>query len=249
MDGKFGAAAMKARALSQFNNASDVWPEDNAWSAHTRREISRRLHRHLLEFSAESSIDRLLNIGSHGNAYGVRVPEHVHIDLAENALAGLPLAVVGDAELLPFADHTFDIAVCVGSVINYCSPPRVFFEIARVLKPGGHLLLEYETSESFEFVMSGDFGKDVALVETFYNCASDKIYVYSSRYIQNALHAAGFSIQASERFHILSALAFRLIKSERIAATFARFDDAISSHRLGQRFSANIFVAAEQRGQ
>lgn len=239
----------RSRVLTQFDNSADVWPKDNAWSNHTRSQIAQLLKRYVADIREVSQITRILNIGSHGNEYEIGVAEHVHVDLSANALAGLNLAAAGDAESLPFANRSFDAAVCVGSVINYCSPPRVFSEIGRVLKPAGHLLLEYETSESLEFIMTDDFRKDVTLVDTFYNCANDKIYVYSSRYIESALLAAGFSMRAQERFHTISPLMFRLTRNERLSAFFARLDRTVGNLRSLQRYSANIFVLAEVRNE
>lgn len=55
-----------------------------------------------------------------------------------------------DAENLPFADDTFDGAVCGGSLNEFGDPARVLGETARVLKPGGRIaimgILKAETS-------------------------------------------------------------------------------------------------------
>ena len=47
----------------------------------------------------------------------------------------------GDAEALPFADNSFDTAVCVLSLCTIPDPAQAIAEMARVLKPGGKLLL------------------------------------------------------------------------------------------------------------
>src|SRR6476469_3955407 len=46
--------------------------------------------------------------------------------------------VQGDAENLPFADHSFDVVVNVEASHCYPHLPRFFAEGARVLRPGGH---------------------------------------------------------------------------------------------------------------
>ena len=55
-----------------------------------------------------------------------------------------------DAENLPFADATFNGAVCGGSLNEFGDPARVLAETARVLKPGGRIaimgILKAETS-------------------------------------------------------------------------------------------------------
>jgi ubiquinone/menaquinone biosynthesis C-methylase UbiE len=47
----------------------------------------------------------------------------------------------GDAEALPFADNSFDTAVCVLSLCTIPDPAQAIAEMTRVLKPGGKLLL------------------------------------------------------------------------------------------------------------
>jgi ubiquinone/menaquinone biosynthesis C-methylase UbiE len=47
----------------------------------------------------------------------------------------------GDAEALAFPDDSFDTVVCVLSLCSIPDPARAIGEMARVLKPGGKLLL------------------------------------------------------------------------------------------------------------
>lgn len=49
--------------------------------------------------------------------------------------------VEGDAEALPFADNHFDTVVCALSLCSIPNSGRAVREMARVLKPGGRLLL------------------------------------------------------------------------------------------------------------
>ena len=48
----------------------------------------------------------------------------------------------GDACALPFPDSHFDVVVCVDVFEHVESPQKAISEIARVLKPGGHLLYD-----------------------------------------------------------------------------------------------------------
>ena len=66
------------------------------------------------------------------------------LDLARTRAASLGLAVdlvEGDAERLPFGDATFDTAVCALGLCSIPRPDRAVAELARVLRPGGTLLL------------------------------------------------------------------------------------------------------------
>lgn len=51
------------------------------------------------------------------------------------------LDVLGDLRLLPFADKTFDAAVCIQTLEHVNEPMRVIHEIGRVLKPNGRFYL------------------------------------------------------------------------------------------------------------
>lgn len=51
------------------------------------------------------------------------------------------------AETLPFPDGAFDKAVSVNSLYFWPDPPRAFSGFARVLKPGGRLVLCFEPAE------------------------------------------------------------------------------------------------------
>ncbi len=57
--------------------------------------------------------------------------------------------VVGDAEALPFEPQSFDAVLCSNSFHHYPHPERFFAEAARVLRPGGRLILRDYTSSDF----------------------------------------------------------------------------------------------------
>lgn len=66
-------------------------------------------------------------------------PAGIEICRKTHDLPGLDF-VAGDAEKLPFADQSFDAVINIEASHCYPSPPRFFSEVARVLRPGGHLL-------------------------------------------------------------------------------------------------------------
>lgn len=67
------------------------------------------------------------------NPAGIEVCRKTHV------LPGLDF-VAGDAQNLPFPDQSFDAVINIEASHCYPSPPRFFSEVARVLRPGGHLL-------------------------------------------------------------------------------------------------------------
>ena len=54
--------------------------------------------------------------------------------------------VVGDSERLPFADGRFDAVICANSFHHYPDPQAFLNGAARVLRPGGRLILRDYTS-------------------------------------------------------------------------------------------------------
>lgn len=54
--------------------------------------------------------------------------------------------VVGDSENLPFGDGSFDAVICANSFHHYPHPQMFFDGVARVLRPGGRLVLRDYTS-------------------------------------------------------------------------------------------------------
>jgi ubiquinone/menaquinone biosynthesis C-methylase UbiE len=66
------------------------------------------------------------------------------LDLARRRATELGIDVElleGDAEALPFADNRFDTVVCALSLCSIPNGAKAIAEMARVLKPGGRLLL------------------------------------------------------------------------------------------------------------
>lgn len=48
---------------------------------------------------------------------------------------------LGDAELLPFPDHVFDVVSCLEALMHFPRPDCALKEMARVVKPGGTVIL------------------------------------------------------------------------------------------------------------
>ena len=64
--------------------------------------------------------------------------------LARRRVDGARL-VRGDLAALPYPDVSFDVVACCGSTLSFVAEPdRALAEVARVLRPGGRLLLECE---------------------------------------------------------------------------------------------------------
>ena len=238
---------IKQHAKTLFENLANPWPEGDRWSAHTKKTIAAFIVQYISsDVRAPDTSLRILNVGSHGNAYGLPISNHFHADIAEEPLKNVILACVADVERLPFPNAMFDVVLCVGSVINYCAAAQAIEELGRVLKPKGQLLLEFETSESLEFALTNDLAKDVTVVRTFYNGSLENLYVYSQRYITGALTANGLTVTNTVRFHLISPLVYRISRNERLAAVFSFLDRAASKLPGFRNYSANILVATQK---
>jgi ubiquinone/menaquinone biosynthesis C-methylase UbiE len=66
-------------------------------------------------------------------------PKGINFCRQRHQVAGLDFTV-GDAENLPFEPGTFDAVINVEASHCYPNFPRFLAEVARVLRPGGHLL-------------------------------------------------------------------------------------------------------------
>jgi MPBQ/MSBQ methyltransferase len=63
--------------------------------------------------------------------------------------------VRGTVEAMPYGDACFDVVVCCGSTLSFVDDPdHALAEIARVLRPGGHVLLECEHRPSLDLAWS-----------------------------------------------------------------------------------------------
>jgi SAM-dependent methyltransferase len=65
------------------------------------------------------------------------VSSYVGLDIAPHS----NVDVAGDAQKLPFTDNSFDTVLCNEVLEHVAEPSRLMSEVARVLRPGGFLLL------------------------------------------------------------------------------------------------------------
>jgi SAM-dependent methyltransferase len=99
--------------------------------------------------------DRVLDVaGGPGALAGVllgSVASVTVLDSSPRLLEHVPDGVervVGRAEQLPFAAGAFDLVTCVNSLHHNARPARALDEMARVLAPGGRIVLEDMVADS-----------------------------------------------------------------------------------------------------
>ena len=169
--------------------------------------------------------DIILNAGSGGNNYGIIKGKMIHLDIAENKLKDVSNYCVASIENIPFNDNTFDIIICVGSVINYCDCIKSISELLRTLKNGGILLLEFESSWSYEYIKKPFYKQDIALISVNYIENNHKQWLFSPYYIKKAIYSYGGVIENEIGYHLFSALVANFTNDDNICSKFTLFDN------------------------
>ena len=138
------------------------WNRDGGeyWASHAQR-LDRGIadyHRHFLDAAAIEASEQVLDIGSgtgqttrdtarrasSGAALGVDLSARM-IEVARRAAEREAIAnarfVQADAQIHPFADHAFDVAISRHGSMFFGEPVAAFSNIARAIRPGGRLVL------------------------------------------------------------------------------------------------------------
>ena len=218
----------------------DPW---HTWTAARVQHFTRRLYP-----AAESTRPSItINAGSGSKRLELDLERCVNIDFAENAVCHLPDAVVGSVEALPFRLSSIDAVICVGSVINYCDAIAVIQQFAAVLRNGGTLVLEFESSRSGELIRTSAFRQSAVVVTSFYGRREEVLWAYHPDYITRILNEHGFDLIRICPIHVLSPFVLFLSKSRGLASAAARLD-AVASRIPGMsRWSSNFILSATIR--
>ncbi len=123
---------------------------ERIWTVSDMRE-SADYYARCLDLAGARAGQRLLDVAC-GGGYLLMEAERrglvtSGIDIADAALAKArrfaPKSDLrqGDAEVLPYADASFDVVTCLGSLEHFLRPPVALEEIRRVLAPGGRAIV------------------------------------------------------------------------------------------------------------
>jgi len=216
-----------------YNGIPSVWSDDDIWHMYTREKILAYIHQ--CTFLTNTDI---INAGSGGSDYNLNYNRMLHVDIAEDKIKQYDDFLVSSIENLPIDSDTFDNAICVGSVLNYCDPVSAISELWRVLKFGGHLILEYESSWGFEYIGQDIYKKDAAVESIEYLNVQHNQWLFSPQYIRGILGAHQFIIEKEYKFHLIDGIASKLF-SDRISVMFSKKLDGVAGKLPYTRKHAN----------
>jgi ubiquinone/menaquinone biosynthesis C-methylase UbiE len=95
------------------------------------------------------------------------VPDMIQLTRRHGAQANVSARLrttLGDVHALEFEDHTFDAAVALGVLPWLHSPQTAMYELARVLKPGAHLIFSANNAGRLTYVTDPRFNRALAPV-------------------------------------------------------------------------------------
>lgn len=103
--------------------------------------------------------------------------------------------IVGDCEMLPFADNSFDVVTCSMSFHHYPNPDRFFQNVNRVLRKNGRLVLR-DMASSKRWMMWLINHIEIPLLHWIAH--SGDVHVYNRQEIQALCDRSGLTLERYE---------------------------------------------------
>lgn len=210
-----------SRIAAENYASASPWPENDVWHRYTFISEKSTVESWLSKVTKDDMM--ILNAGSGGTNYEIK-GTIIHLDIIETYIKTHTHYIVGSVEQINLPSQSVDGVICVGSVLNYVDVQRAVSEISRILKPNGFFIVEFERSNSAEFLLSKNHGKMIFSKEYCYNNQSHLLWLYSEKHIKSILQTYNLNILKCKRIHTLSSLANRLGMPESKAASLSRFD-------------------------
>ena len=183
------------KAQEQFAKRSQAYAKNSALSNEDNLK-------HIIELTAPSGTDRLLDIATGTGFLAFEFAKHVFevigIDFTEEMLAIAKQYKAdnniknvafesADVESLPFEDNCFDLVSCRFAFHHFLRPEKAMSEMTRVLKHGGKLVLSDITSS--EDIKKSEYQNEMETIRD-----SSHIKHYRPSEIVQMLNDLGFDI-------------------------------------------------------
>jgi SAM-dependent methyltransferase len=238
-DPRLETSAVRARYSEPI-----AYTATDSWHDHTGEQVRREIVRswNALPRRPEHVI---LNAGAGDNDLGLCPSTTINLDISETGVLSLHNPLVASIENIPLGDSSVDTVMCIGSVINYCDAGAAIVEFGRVLRAGGYLILEFESSYSAELLTQDSYGRSAAVVSSFYADQPEVVWAYSPEYIYNLLQAAEFRVVRRVPVHVLSPWALLVLRNIRVAASIGRLDRVVRNFPLLNRWASNHLLFCE----
>jgi SAM-dependent methyltransferase len=170
-----------------------------------------------------------------GRLAGVDISERI-LATAREALERAGLAAElrqGNLEALPFADGEFDLVLCSQVIEHLLAPERGLAELARVLQPGGRLLLTTDNRHSLSRVLNAPRSGFLLLVRGRKPAFEFPHRSFAVREIAGLTEEAGLRLECVEtfRFHLDKPLDETRVPF--VQRSLDALDRALPRHRFG----------------
>jgi SAM-dependent methyltransferase len=223
--------------LERYSNLNS-YEKTDAWHEFTSARIRDELQRRWSKLQT-SPRDVILNAGAGNNDLGICSASALNLDLSDAGVSRLPNPIVASIEDIPLPDESVGAIICVGSVINYCDAAAAISEFGRVLRAGGFLALEYESSRGADLILQRAFGRSAAIAETFYANEPEALWVFHPHYIRSLLTSVHLVIEETIPIHIASPWAYLLTRNVKVASVMARLDRLLRFAPFLARWASN----------
>jgi ubiquinone/menaquinone biosynthesis C-methylase UbiE len=180
----------------------------------------------------------VMELFSNQVARSVGIDPHLS-SLQQNRAVNLK-RVNGTALTLPFAPCTFDLVVCSWVLEHVTEPARVFSEISRVLKAGGHFVFLSPNAANYVTRINRLVPRlaQARLVRALYGRKADDTFQVAYRantldQLRALAQTAGFAIHKMQTVHDPTYLAFNDLAFRISAGIESRIPDDHAVHIIG----------------
>lgn len=223
---------------------SEPWPDDDIWHLYTHKILHKNVQSYLNKLNLDDT-QIVLNAGCGKTTYDTNATI-IYMDIVEKYVECFENYLVGSIEQIPLHDNSADCIICVGSVINYADIQKSISEFSRILKPTGVLILEFERSNSAEFLFTPNYGKTIFMQKYNYNNQTHYLWMYNEKFVLQLAAYYQLTCEKIYRYHCISSLFFRLGVSEKKAAKYSKLDNF--TQPFSRFFAHNEIVILKKSG-